>query len=216
MNNWKELAELLVENEVAPKGIQNREVLNAMKRTPRHLFVSQLSIEEAYMDQPYAIGEDQTISQPYMVAKMTELLNLQAGDKVLEIGTGSGYQAAVLCSMGMKVTTVERIENLAMKARSVFALLKMDICSIISDGRAGYLTNAPYKGILVTAAASKVENSWLEQLEVGGKIVLPMKILDGISQLKVICKNGRNKYSEETYDYCRFVPMLKGIKKKKE
>lgn len=215
MSKWQELAELLVEKEVAIQGIQDRNVLNAMKEIPRHVFVPQLTIEEAYKDQPFAIGENQTISQPYMVARMTELLDLKPGDKVLEIGTGSGYQAAVLHGMGMRVTTVERIEKLAIRAREVFAKLKFDICSIIGDGRYGYLPNAPYKGIIITAAASEIENSWLEQLDIGGRLVLPMNVQNGISRLEVICMKEKNKYTKKAYDFCRFVPLLQGIKEKK-
>jgi protein-L-isoaspartate(D-aspartate) O-methyltransferase len=117
--------------------------------------------------------------------------------------------------MGMKVTTVERIEKLAIRAKKVFAVLKFDICSFIGDGHYGYPPNAPYKGIIITTATSEIENSWLGQLEIGGKLVLPMNVQQGMSRLEVICMNEKKEYTKETYDFCRFVPLLQGIKERK-
>lgn len=216
MDNWRELAAILVEGYVAPQGINNRRILDAMQSIPRHLFVPEQFQEYSYLDLPLSIGEDQTISQPFMVAKMTELLALEKKDKVLEIGTGSGYQAALLAEMGMQVTTLERIEELAERARKVFQNLSYDIQSIIGDGREGYLQNAPYQGIIVTAGTETIEDSWLSQLVPGGRIVVPLRAEEGLHRLLVRQKEFKpqNAYTDSWYDYCRFVPLLTGIKRR--
>lgn len=217
MNNWQELAKVLVEKHIAPQGISDPIILEAMKRVPRHLFVPEEFQAYGYMDSPLSIGEKQTISQPFMVARMTELLTLDEGDKVLEIGTGSGYQAALLAEMKIKVTTVERIEELASRAREVFQRLSYHtIHSVIGDGREGYLPDAPYKGILVTAGTCEVRDTWLSQLVEGGKIVVPLLVQEGIYRLLVRQKvfDSELGYMDTWYDTCRFVPLLAGVKKK--
>lgn len=211
MDNWTEMVEALIDRHVAPQGVQNAAVLAAMKKIPRHLFIPQQYREYAYEDRPIPIGAKQTISQPFIVAKMTDMLDLKEGDKVLEIGTGSGYQAAVLAQMGMRVTTVERIEQLAVTARKVFAELGLDIDSIVGDGREGYAQHAPYRGVIVTAGALQVEDSWLEQLEAGGRIVVPVVVRDGLERLLIRHKVARNRFDDKWYDYCHFVPLLPGI-----
>lgn len=218
MDNWQELAENLVEKYVAPQGISNSQVLEAMKKVPRHLFIPEQYQEYGYIDSPLSIGEEQTISQPFIVAKMTDLLSLAKGDNVLEIGTGSGYQAAILAEMEMRVTTIERIEELAKKARAVFESLSYNIHSIIGDGREGYLPAAPYRGIIVTAGTRVIEDSWLAQLAEGGKIVVPLIIQEGIYRLLVRQKQSNLEagYLDTWDDYCRFVPLLAGIKNKQE
>ena len=171
MESWKLSAKKLAHKYIAPQGIKDKRILEAIARIPRHLFLPEQFEEYAYQDSPLPIGEGQTISQPFIVARMTELMDLKDGDKVLEIGTGSGYQASVLVEMGMKVTTIERIEELAVRARAVFQSLSYDIHSVISDGREGYPPDAPYNAVIVTAGAPEVEETWLTQLVDGGKIV---------------------------------------------
>ncbi|NLM21257.1 MAG: protein-L-isoaspartate(D-aspartate) O-methyltransferase [Peptococcaceae bacterium] len=216
MDNWREQAVALVERSIAPQGIANKNILEAMKAIPRHLFIPPELRAYSYEDIPLPIGEEQTISQPFIVAKMTDLLALEQGDKVLEIGTGSGYQSALLAEMGMKVTTIERIELLALKSREVFRQLSYNnIVSIIGDGREGYSDNAPYQGIIVTAEASKIEDAWLDQLVGRGKLVLPLSTGNGLCRLCVRQKKADENagYIDTWYDYCRFVPILPGVKK---
>ncbi len=214
LDDWRQSAELLVEEYVAPQGVNDRRIVEAMKKIPRHWFIPEIYREYAYLDEPLPIGEEQTISQPFIVAKMTELLNLDDGDHVLEIGTGSGYQAALLAAMGMKVTTIERIEELALNAREVFQKLNYNINSIIGDGREGFPSDAPYQGIIVTAGAPKIEDAWLTQLAEGGKIVVPLSVQESLYCLLVREKVGTEKdgFRDTWFDYCRFVPLLQGIK----
>ncbi|WP_368293518.1 protein-L-isoaspartate(D-aspartate) O-methyltransferase [Dehalobacter sp. TBBPA1] len=214
MQNWQEKAAILVDEYVAPQGVHGKRILDAIKKIPRHLFIPEDLWSYSYDDEPLPIGEKQTISQPFIVAKMTELLALEPGDKVLEIGTGSGYQSALLAEMGMSVTTIERIEALALKVRILFEQLNYPICSIIADGRNGYEPNAPYRGIIVTAAAPVIEPCWLEQLDVGGRIVVPLEAGEGLAcqRLLVRQKTSTNLegYIDSWDDYCRFVPLLSG------
>lgn len=210
LKKWKSLAKELVEKAVAPQGIKDKRILEAIARIPRHLFVPQELEGYAYNDAPLPIGGGQTISQPFIVARMTELLDLKNGDKVLEIGTGSGYQAAVLYEMGMKVTTIERIEELTVRARKVFETLSYDINSVVSDGREGYPPDAPYNAVIVTAGAPEVEEGWLFQLVEGGKLVVPLYIKEGVECLLVRQKRDHT-YEDTWYEYCRFVPLLSGV-----
>lgn len=214
MENWHDLAEELAAKAIYYQGINDEAVLNAIKKVPRHLFVPKEYQESAYYDAPLPIGDEQTISQPSMVARMTALLQVKKGDRVLEIGTGSGYQAAVLARMGVRVTTIERIEILAEKAKNILDTLGCKVECLIGDGRLGYPQNAPYQGIIVTAGAQKVENSWLEQLAEGGRLVVPLVVKESIECLLVRKKQPEGKYDDTWYDYCRFVPLLKGVKKK--
>ncbi|RNC28662.1 MAG: Protein-L-isoaspartate O-methyltransferase [Candidatus Dichloromethanomonas elyunquensis] len=218
MDQWEDMAQILVEKYVAPQGIHDVRVLEAMKKIPRHLFIPEAYREYSYMDSPLPVGEEQTISQPFMAAKMTELLALKEGNKVLEVGTGSGYQAALLAEMGVKVTTIERIQHLAEKARKVFRRLSYPIESIIGDGREGYVPNAPYDRIIVTAGAPRMEDSWLIQLAEGGRIVVPLSTQEGVYCLLVRKKTRETVpvFEDTWYDYCRFVPLLSGVKKKDE
>lgn len=216
MGDWEVLAKRLVEEYVGPQGISDPLILEAMKRVPRHLFIPEEYREYGYIDAPLPIGEEQTISQPFIVAKMTELLTLEKGNCVLEVGTGSGYQAALLAEMGMEVTTIERIEQLVEKAKSVFLKLCYDIHSILGDGREGYSPGAPYHGIIVTAGAPQVEEAWFFQLCEGGKIVVPLVADQGVYCLLLRKKSNKEEagYTDTYYDYCRFVPLLSGVKKK--
>ncbi|MDD2206407.1 MAG: protein-L-isoaspartate(D-aspartate) O-methyltransferase [Aminobacterium sp.] len=211
-DSWKQFASLMVKTQIESRGIRDVRVLKAMANVPRHLFVSFENQALAYIDAPLPIGENQTISQPYMVARMTELLCVEPGMKILEIGTGSGYQAAVLAEMGAIVFSIERIFSLAQKARNVLCNSGYDINVITADGREGYEKEAPYDGIIVTAAADVIEETWREQLSSGGRIVVPLSVDVGIQRLVVLLK-AKEGWIDTRYDYCRFVPLIEGTSK---
>ncbi len=165
----------MVENQIVRRGVSDTRVLEAMRVLPRHLFVEEQYHDEAYDDHPLPIGDGQTISQPYIVALMTSSLDLQGDEKVLEIGTGSGYQAALLGKLAGAVHTVELIPELAEKARAVLKLLGIDNVLVhVGDGSLGWPADAPYDRIITTAAAPQVPDVYLEQLKPGGKLVIPV------------------------------------------
>ena len=168
------LRNLLVEK-LRLKGIKNRAVLDAISKVPRHLFMDSSFGDHAYQDKAFPISSGQTISQPYTVAFQTELLNVSSGDKVLEIGTGSGYQAAVLCEMGINVYTIERIKSLFLKSKSFLASINYHPKKIIyGDGFQGYDEKAPYDAIIVTAGAHEIPKDLVAQLKNGGVMVIPI------------------------------------------
>ena len=210
---WQEKAKIMVETQIKSRGIKNPALLEAMAELPRHLFVPKHLANLAYSDCALPIGEGQTISQPYIVAKMTELLDPKPNDKVLEIGTGSGYQAALLASMGCAVFTIERIAALALTAKTVFDKLEVSnkINLRIGDGRLGWPEEAPFDCIIVTAAAPKIEEAWIKQLAEGGRLVVPLVVSFNVEQLVKIMKV-KGKTVEERHDYCSFVPLLPGVK----
>lgn len=210
MEEWRHYAAEMVSTQIFPRGIVKGSILEAMRNIPRHRFIPSEYQRLSYSDCAVPIGLGQTISQPYMVAKMTDLLSPGEGAQILEIGTGSGYQAAVLAEMGMSVCTIERIEALGIRASSVLEELGYKVKVIVSDGRNGYETGAPYGGVIVTAAADRVENAWIDQLAEGGRIVVPLRIKPGLEQLLVRQRSG-SRYLDTWYDYCQFVPLLKGI-----
>lgn len=192
------------------EGLSNAQVLEVIRSTPRHLFVDEALSHRAYEDTALPIGQNQTISQPYIVGRMTELL-LAAGplDKVLEIGTGSGYQTAVLAQLVERVFSVERIQALQEKAKA--RLQSLNIRNVVyrwGDGWQGWNAMGPYNGILVTAGASDVPQALLEQLAIGGRMVIPVGI-DGAQQLLVIVRT-ETGYTREVLDAVRFVPLLTG------
>ena len=165
----------MVEQQIERRGIHEQHLLDALRRLPRHLFVSQAQQALAYEDFPLRIGQGQTISQPYIVALMTSLLELKGQEKVLEVGTGSGYQAAVLSLMVSKVHTVERFSDLAENARTILEKLGLDNVTVhVGDGSLGWADAAPYDGILVTAAAPSTPRPLLHQLAEGGRLVIPV------------------------------------------
>lgn len=210
---WQEKAKMMVETQIKNRDIKNSALLETMAKLPRHLFVPKHLTNLAYADCALPIGEGQTISQPYIVAKMTELLDPKPNDKVLEIGTGSGYQAAVLASMRCIVFTIERIASLALMAKTAFDKLEISdkINVKIGDGRLGWPEEAPFDCIIVTAAAPKIEDAWIEQLAEGGRMVLPLVVSFNVEQLVKITKV-KGKIAEERHDYCSFVPLLPGVK----
>ena len=165
----------MVEMQIVGRGITDRRVIEAMLKVPRHLFVEEAMASQAYSDSPLPIGEKQTISQPFMVALMTELLSLTGSEKVLEIGTGSGYQAAILAETAGRVYTVERIRPLALRARKVLdSLGYLTINLKIDDGSGGWEGEAPFDAIIVTAGSPSVPESLVEQLAPGGRLVIPV------------------------------------------
>ena len=208
MNQYQSKRQLMVETQIVRRGITDRRVINAMLKVPRHLFVDEALWPEAYEDHPLPIGEKQTISQPYIVALMSELLQLTGKEKVLEIGTGSGYQCAVLAELAGQVYTVERIPAIAKRARKIFDQLKYSNVMVhIGDGTLGWKEHSPYDGIIVTAAAPKPPQALLEQLANGGKLVIP--IGDEFTQDLIVFTRGKeNDYAEENYGGCRFVKLI--------
>lgn len=204
----KGLRQKLVQ-EIKGKGIRNELVLEAIGRVPRHLFMDTGFVDFAYKDQAFPIGEGQTISQPYTVAFQTELLDVQKRHKVLEIGTGSGYQAAVLLQMGARVYTIERQRKLFLKTQSLLPSLGYKGHFFYGDGFKGQPTFAPFDRILITAAAPNIPQALLGQLKVGGKLVIPLG--GGKSQeMILIRKIDEDKYEETKHGFFVFVPMLEG------
>jgi protein-L-isoaspartate(D-aspartate) O-methyltransferase len=206
--NLDEQRMLMVTRQIQARGVRDRRVLNAMARVPRHLFVSESQLPSAYGDFPLSIGEGQTISQPYMVATMTESLGLSGNERVLEIGTGSGYQAAVLAELSKEVITVERIESLAETARTRLAELGFDnVQVIVGDGTLGWPDGAPYHGIMVTAGAPSAPTPLLQQLDVGGRLVVPVG--ERHTQiLEIHTRQEKDKYKVRRETACRFVDLI--------
>lgn len=167
-------ARRLLAKELKEKGIIDEKVLNAINKVPRHLFIHKDFRFHAYQDKAFPIGEGQTISQPYTVAYQTQLLHVEPNEKVLEIGTGSGYQAAVLVEMGAKLYSVERQEKLFIKTKKLFAKLNYQANLILGDGSEGYPNAAPYDKIIVTAGAPKIPPSLIKQLKIGGVLIIPV------------------------------------------
>ncbi|MCF7869560.1 MAG: protein-L-isoaspartate(D-aspartate) O-methyltransferase [Candidatus Omnitrophica bacterium] len=204
---FKFLREKMVSAHLVSRGIRYPKVLNAFKTVPRELFVPDNLKEYAYQDRPLSIGSGQTISQPYIVALMTELLDVEIEDKILEVGTGSGYQAAILLSIGAKVYGVEKHSNLAQKAEEKIKALRYAIKIKIGDGTLGWDRFAPYDKIIVTAAAPKLPKSLLEQLNVGGKLVIPVGSRFSQELIKVE-KRKKDEFSSKAVCGCVFVPLI--------
>lgn len=192
------------------KGISDERVLSAINAIPRHAFMDAAFLEHAYEDKAFQIGEGQTISQPYTVAYMSEWLELKPGMKVLEVGTGSGYQASVLAEMGAKVYTIERFRKLHEKAKQqLYILGYTGVKMYFGDGYEGIPTHAPYDRIIITAAAKEIPQQLLKQLKVGGIIVLPLGN-DADQMMVKMTKTGENDFRKEVGDNFKFVPMLPG------
>ena len=192
------------------EGIRNEAVLDVIRNTPRHLFVDEALASRAYEDTALPIGYNQTISQPYVVAAMTDLIISNKPKKVLEIGTGSGYQAAILAPLVEKVYTVERIEPLAKQARQRFRKLGLrNVRASYSDGTEGLPDFAPYDAIITTAASEQIPQALLEQLsEHGGRLVIPLGGTN-LQRLTLVTRRG-NSYEQESLDPVVFVPLLSG------
>jgi len=197
--------EAMVREQIEGRGIADPLTLKAMRTVPRHEFVPDHLAEEAYADHPLPIGHHQTISQPYVVAFMTEALGLEGGERVLEIGTGSGYQAAVLAEIAGEVYTIEIVEPLGEEARERLARLGYDNVHVrVGDGYAGWPEAAPFDAVIVTAAAPRIPEPLKRQLREGGKMILPVG--DQFQELVVLTRHG-DDWSEESVLPVRFVPM---------
>ena len=204
---WADKANLMVKYQIEKRGITNTDVLQVMRNTPRHLFVPPALSTMAYDDYPLPIGEEQTISQPYIVALMTDLLDLKGNEKILEIGTGSGYQAAVLSQLVDSVYTIEIVESLANTAKK--RLDNLNYKNVVvkhGDGYKGWPSLAPFDAIIVTAAPEKVPQTLIDQLKVGGCIVIPVG--DKWQELQLITKSSSDKIKRKTVIPVRFVPMV--------
>ena len=199
----------MVSDQLQAKGIVDARVLAAMSSVPRHMFVDPALVARAYSDSALPIGSGQTISQPYMVARMTELLALQGHERVLEIGTGCGYQTAVLSRLCRRVYSIERIEPLHQRARqNLRAARHANVMLKCADGRQGWEDYAPYDAIIVTAGGF-ASDVWLQQLKTGGVLLLPEG--SGGTHRLVRRTKMAHGYSEEYFDACTFVPLLEGV-----
>lgn len=195
------------------KGISDVNVLNAIGEVPRHVFLESSFIEFAYQDRPFPIGSGQTISQPFTVAMQSQLLMVTKGMKVLEIGTGSGYQACVLAQMGAKVFTIERQRNLYNKTKPLLAELHYHIKTFLGDGNKGLPTFAPFDRVIITAAAPEIPQNLVDQLKTGGIMVIPLNDETDAMKQRMLrltkLKDGTMK--REEFGECKFVPMLKEV-----
>ena len=207
--DWRSEAEAMVDQQIASRGVRDPEVLSILKGTPRHRFVPRIWRALAYQDQPLPIGEGQTISQPYIVGLMTELLELTGTEKVLEIGTGSGYQAAILARLAAEVFSIEIVRSLAdSSAARLQAMGYGNITVRCGDGYQGWPEHAPFDRIIVTAAPPEIPEALVQQLKPGGIMVLPVG--DHYQELVRIHKQQNGLLDYESVIPVRFVPMVKG------
>ncbi|MDZ7582620.1 MAG: protein-L-isoaspartate(D-aspartate) O-methyltransferase [Deltaproteobacteria bacterium] len=199
--------EEMVRRQIETRGIADQRVLAAMRKVPRHLFVSEALRDQAYGDFPLPIGDQQTISQPFIVAEMTQALQLSEKDRVLEIGTGSGYQAAILAEIAYRVYTIERIHSLLIKARRLFDQLRYhNIITRFGDGSIGWLEESPYDAIIVTAGAPHIPDSLIGQLAENGRMVVPVG--DQHSQELIKIFKDREGIHRSNLGGCRFVKLM--------
>lgn len=203
---FKRRRERLVDT-LAEKGIKDPRVLDAFNTVPRHVFVDTALQDRAYKDTALPIGKEQTISQPYTVARQTELLEVKPGEKVLEIGTGSGYQAAILCELGAEVYTIERHKELYEKARETLRELGYSVYTKLGDGTLGWSAYAPYDAIVVTAGAPVVPEDLVEQLNINGRLVVPVGDNKRQEMVRII-KIREDEYEEEHFSDFKFVPLI--------
>jgi len=189
------------------KGITDAKVLKAIDKIPRHLFMDSSFLDHAYQDKAFPIGADQTISQPYTVAFQSGLLQIKPGDKILEIGTGSGYQTAVLCELGAKVYSIERQNELFKKTSKFLPKLGYRAKKLIfGDGYIGLEEEAPFDGIIVTAGAPFVPKPLLSQLKIGGKLVIPVGV--DVQVMTMFTRKDQKEFDQEEFGEFRFVPLL--------
>ena len=197
----------MLEKQIVARGISDPQVLDAMSRVPRHLFVSEALVDSAYGDFPLPIGEGQTISQPYIIAQMTDKLNLKGHERVLEIGTGSGYQAAVLSKIVYKVYTIERNNSLFLQTRKLFDRLKYhNIVTRYSDGTQGWDSEGPFDAIIVTAGGQSIPSPLVDQLALGGRLIMPV----GGNHVQELLKLEKTQEGIKTTKLggCRFVKLI--------
>ena len=204
---FERMREKMVSKQIASRGITDLNVLKAMSKVPRHLFVSEALMDQAYGDFPLPIGEQQTISQPYIVAEMTQALQLKKEDRVLEIGTGSGYQAAIMAEIVFRVYTIERIRPLFIKARKLFDELQYhNIVTKYSDGTTGWEDESPFDAIMVTAGAPAIPETLVNQLAIGGRMVIPVGTQ--YSQDLIRLTRDENDVHKTSLGGCRFVKLV--------
>lgn len=197
----------MVESQLLSRGLKDTLVLDTMRKVPRHRFVEEALVSQAYNDHPLPIGEKQTISQPYMVALMTEALELQGNERVLEIGTGSGYQTAILAELADKIYSIERIRSLSVKARRILDDLGyFNVVLKVSDGTVGFKEEAPFDAIIVTAGSPDVPQPLVDQLAMGGRLVVPVG--DRYTQSLMRIVRGKEGITKTDLGGCRFVNLL--------
>ncbi len=210
MDRYRKQRTRMVESQIRARSVSDPRVLKIMETMPRHLFVDEGLIDQAYSDNPLPIGEKQTISQPYIVALMTEALELKGRERVLEIGTGSGYQTAILSKLADRVFSIERVAALASRARKILDMLNCyNVAIRIGDGSYGWKEEAPFDAIITTAAAPRVPQYLLEQLAPGGRLVVPVGNRD-IQTLYRLVRSAENPDDVKTEDLggCRFVSLI--------
>jgi protein-L-isoaspartate(D-aspartate) O-methyltransferase len=208
--NWEHQAREMVQSQLVSRGIKNTKLLQVITNTPRHLFVPEKYQDMAYRDRPLPIGHQQTISQPYIVALMTEWLALEGNEKVLEIGTGSGYQAAILSQLVAHVYTIEIVQPLAVNSAKLLKQLGYNNVEVrYGDGYAGWHEHAPFDRIILTAAPEEIPQKLVDQLALGGRMILPVGT--DYQQLVLITKN-QTGISKKIITDVRFVPMIHGNK----
>ena len=199
--------ERMVDEQLAARGVSDPRVLSAMRRIPRHRFVQEALRDRAYGDHPLPIGEEQTISQPFIVGLMTSLLELSGREKVLEVGTGSGYQTAVLAELSRRVCSIERLPRLAERARAILEALGYDNVWVrVGNGALGWPDEAPFDRIIVTAGGPSVPPPLVQQLEVGGRMVVPIGTAD--HQVLMLVENVGGEIRQHAHGECKFVPLV--------
>jgi protein-L-isoaspartate(D-aspartate) O-methyltransferase len=210
MDRYKKQRSRMVETQIKSRGISDSRVLRAMETVPRHLFIDEGLIDQAYNDSPLPIGEKQTISQPYIVALMTQALELNGKERVLEIGTGSGYQTAILAFLAERVFSIERIAPLAVKARKILDRLNYyNVAIRVGDGSYGWKEEAPFDAIITTAAAPEIPQYLVEQLAAGGRLVVPIggRDMQTLYKLTRLIENPQ-EIRKEDLGGCRFVSLI--------
>jgi protein-L-isoaspartate(D-aspartate) O-methyltransferase len=204
---FKRLRENMVSTQIEARGIHDYRALEAMRKVPRHLFVGEALQDQAYGDFPLPIGEGQTISQPYIVAEMTQALELTKDDRVLEIGTGSGYQTAILAEMAFRVYTIERVRELFIRARKLLDQLGYhNVIAKCSDGTLGWPDESPFDAIIVTAGAPEVPEKLIQQLTISGRMVIPVG--DRFSQTLLRIRRDEDGIHDTSLGGCRFVKLI--------
>jgi len=207
--NYEELRDKMVREQIENRGIHHKATLEAMRKVERHLFVPPKFQKEAYDDGPLLIGYNQTISQPYIVAYMTQMLQPKKGDRILEVGTGSGYQAAVLAEIVDKVYTIEIVKDLGERARKLLHQLGYhNVEVIIGDGYQGLASQAPFDGIIVTAAADQIPPPLIKQLKEGGRMIIPIGSPSSVQMLVLVTKKN-GKVIQRELSPVRFVPFTR-------
>jgi protein-L-isoaspartate(D-aspartate) O-methyltransferase len=207
--HFADMRQRMVEFQLRSRGIRDLRVLDAMARVPRHEFTPPQYRERAYEDHPLPIGEEQTISQPYIVALMLEALRIQPGDRVLEVGTGSGYVTAILAEITSNIISIDRHASLADRARELLTRLGYERVKVVAgDGSLGYPESAPHDVILVSAAAREIPRALIDQLDEAGRMIVPVG--DGDSQVLKFVRKENGEIRIESREFCRFVPLISG------